>query len=223
MKLSVIIPVLNEAAVITCCLEPLQHLRERGHEIILADGGSEDATVEYASALVDRIVESERGRAVQMNSGAGQSTGELLLFLHADTRLPENVDQLLLEAVQSAKTWGRFDVRLSGKQALLRVIEWFINLRSRLTGIATGDQAMFVTRELFDRINGFPQIALMEDVAISKELRRWGKPVCLRQRVITSSRRWEQNGIIRTIFKMWGLRLRYALGADPDKLAGEYE
>ena len=158
-----------------------------------------------------------------MNAGAERARGDILLFLHADTRLPKDAMSLMLEGLQQTdKCWGRFDVKLSGLQPLLRLVERLINLRSRLTGIATGDQAMFIRRARFDVIDGFPEIPLMEDISISQRLKFYSDPLCLKQQVITSSRRWEQNGIIRTILLMWRLRLAYYLGADPATLARQY-
>lgn len=224
MKLSVIIPMLNEAAAITQTLLPLQALREAGHEVIAVDGGSVDESPGLAKPLVDRLICAPRGRARQMNAGAQQATGDTLLFLHADTLLPEEADRLIVNAMdQHGKSWGRFDVRLSGSHLLLRAVEFMINRRSRFSGIATGDQAMFVSQPLFCAMGGFPEIELMEDVALSIKLRRFEPPLCLRQRVVTSSRRWEQNGIPATILLMWRLRLAFALGADPARLARVYE
>ncbi len=220
-RLSIILPTLNEAHGIVPCLQPLQALRTRGHEIILADGGSRDATVTLAEPWVDKVIHSGRGRAVQMNAGARAAQGDVLLFLHADTRLPPDADALILNALQ-ARGWGRFDVRLSGSQLLLRVVATLMNWRSRLTGIATGDQAIFVRRALFEKVGGFPEIPLMEDIALARALKKCGPPLCLKQRVLTSSRRWEQHGILRTIFLMWRLRLAYALGADPAQLVKRY-
>jgi len=223
MNLSIVIPVLNEAAVIRDCLSSLQGLRDRGHEVIVVDGGSGDETVALARELADHVLVSERpGRAVQMNRGAAQAAGEVFLFLHADTVLPEGVDRVLATHGVNANAWGRFDVKLSGRRPLLRVVEAAMNLRSRLTGIATGDQAMFVGRALFREAGGFPDIALMEDIAFSAVLRRRRRPLCLRQAVVTSSRRWEERGIVQTILKMWRLRLLYFLGAAPSDLARQY-
>jgi rSAM/selenodomain-associated transferase 2 len=221
--ISIIIPTLNEAAGIRATLEPLQPLRARGHEVIVIDGGSADGTAELARALADRVLTSERGRAAQQNAGAAAATGGVLLFLHADTRLPEGADARVLDGLRaSGRGWGRFDVRLSGAHPMLRVVERSMGWRSRVTGIATGDQAMFVRRDWFARAGGFPSIPLMEDVALSTALRRLGPPLCLRDRVLTSSRRWEQRGVFRTIALMWRLRLEYALGADPSRLAERY-
>jgi rSAM/selenodomain-associated transferase 2 len=222
-RISIIIPTLNEAAGIRATLEPLQPLRARGHEVIVVDGGSADDTAELARALADRVLTSERGRAAQQNAGAAAATGGVLLFLHADTRLPEGADARVLDGLRAGgRGWGRFDVQLSGAHPMLRVVERSMGWRSRVTGIATGDQAMFVRRDWFARAGGFPAIPLMEDVALSTALRRLGPPLCLRERVVTSSRRWEQRGVLRTIALMWRLRLEYALGADPARLAERY-
>lgn len=222
MKLSFIIPTLNEESYIGSCLQPLQQFRNNGHEVILVDGGSLDNTVEQARPLVDNVVRGTTGRARQMNAGARESTGDVLLFIHADTILQRESVELLMQSIQSSRLWGRFDVQLSGSRFLLRVIEFFMNLRSRLTGIATGDQVIFITRTLFLESGGFPEVPIMEDVGISSRLLRVCRPLCLRARVITSSRRWEQNGILRTVLMMWYLRLIYYFGADPEKLARRY-
>ncbi|MGH8630834.1 MAG: TIGR04283 family arsenosugar biosynthesis glycosyltransferase [Burkholderiales bacterium] len=221
--LSIIVPTLNEAAVVVSFLESLQSLRQEGAELILADGGSRDGTVGLAAPLVDRTLTTPRGRALQMNAGARVAEGEVLLFLHADSCLPHGAARLILEGLRdSGRSWGRFDVRLSGAHPLLRAIEFLMNLRSRLTGIATGDQAMFVTGEAYRAAGGFPEIALMEDIAMSARLKRAGAPLCLDACVVSSSRRWESRGILRTVVLMWRLRLSYFLGADPERLARIY-
>ena len=221
--LSIVIPTLNEAAEIAGALDALQPLRARGCEVIVADGGSADGTVELARPLADRVLVAEHGRARQQNAGAAVATGDVLLFLHADTRLPPDADRIVLGRLEmSGRGWGRFDVRLTGRHPLLRVIERMIGARSRLSGIATGDQAIFVRRDWFERAGGFPDIPLMEDVALSKALARLGPPLCLRDTVTTSSRRWEQRGVIRTMLLMWRLRLEFWLGADPARLAERY-
>ena len=219
LKLSIVLPVLNEAQAVRAALEALAPLRGRGHEVIVADGGSADGTAELARARCDRVVSSARGRAVQMNAGASHATGDALVFLHADTRLPPDADSAVIDAIGN-HVWGRFDVDIEGRHRLLRVVGWAMNLRSRLTGIATGDQAIFVRRDAF---GGFPEIALMEDVAFSREMKRRGAPACLRARVRTSGRRWESRGVLRTIVLMWRLRLLYFLGARPERLARLYE
>lgn len=223
MRLSIIIPVLDEEAEIAHVLAALAPLRSRGVETIVVDGGSRDRTVALAAPLADRVITAPRGRAVQMNVGAVAATGDVLLFLHADTRLPAEADRLVLDGLaRSGRQWGRFDVRISGRHPLLRVVAALMNIRSRLTGIATGDQAMFVRRDLFERVGGFPAIPLMEDVAFSRAAKRVGEPLCLSPRAITSGRRWEQRGVMRTILLMWRLRLAYSLGAAPARLAHLY-
>ena len=219
LRLSVVVPTLNEAQGIGAALEALAPLRARGHEVIVADGGSSDATVELARPLCDRVVQGGRGRAQQMNAGACAASGDALLFLHADTRLPANADHLIFEALSGSR-WGRFDVRIEGSHPLLKVVARAMNLRSRLTGIATGDQAIFVRREAFA---GFPEIALMEDIAFSRAMKRGGPPACLRSRAVTSGRRWDARGVLRTIVLMWRLRLLYFLGAAPERLARRYD
>jgi rSAM/selenodomain-associated transferase 2 len=220
--LSVVVPVLNEAATLGAQLTALQELRGRGAELLLVDGGSSDGTRELARPLVDRLLEAPRGRAVQMNAGAQASQGEVLLFLHADTRLPPAADERLRSALVAGAAWGRFDVRIDGRHRLLRVVERMMNWRSRLSGIATGDQAIFVRREVFIALGGYPELPLMEDIALSKRLKRLGRPACLRAVVVTSGRRWEQHGVLRTIVLMWRLRASYFLGADPQQLAIRY-
>ena len=223
MPLSIIIPALNEADGIAEALHALAPLRARGAEIVVVDGGSTDATIELARPLADQLISAPRGRALQMNAGAAQARGDLLLFLHADCRLPAAADGLIVDGLNRArKTWGRFDVTLTGTHPLLRVVGAMMNLRSRLSGVATGDQGIFVTRSLFEAAGRYPDIALMEDVALTKSLRHFGKPLALRHRITTSGRRWEKHGVLRTIFLMWRLRLQYWLGADPDDLSKRY-
>jgi len=223
MKISVIIPALNEADGIARTLEGLQAWRARGHEVILCDGGSQDGTQAAAEGLVDTITACPRGRALQMNAGAGLAKGRVLLFLHADTALPASGDASLRQALEeSGRDWGRFDIRLSGSGVLYRLIEGLMNLRSRLTHICTGDQAIFITRSTFLQIGGFSNIPLMEDIEISKRLKAVGPPVCLKERALTSSRRWEDHGPLRTILTMWALRLAYFLGCRPDRLERIY-
>ncbi len=224
-QLSIVLPVLNEADQISARLAALAPLRERGAEVVVADGGSSDRTADLAHGLADRVVIAPRGRASQMNAGAQASRGELLLFLHADTRLPPDADTLIRHALTHADPparWGRFDVQIDGRLAGLRMVAAFMNARSRLTGIATGDQGLFMTRAVFDAVGGFPPIALMEDIAMSRRLLALGRPACLRARVVTSGRRWEQHGLWRTIVLMWRLRLAYFFGADPTRLARRY-
>jgi rSAM/selenodomain-associated transferase 2 len=220
--LSVVIPVLNEAAGIAAQLETLQALRRQGAELILVDGGSDDNTPELARPLVDQFIVSARGRAVQMNAGARSSTGDALLFLHADTRLPACAHACIRAAIDAGAAWGRFDIRIDGTHAMLRVVARMMNWRSRLTGIATGDQAIFVRRSTFEQIGGYPELPLMEDIALSARLKRIAAPACLRACVVTSGRRWEKHGVMRTILLMWRLRAAYFFGAAPDELAARY-
>jgi rSAM/selenodomain-associated transferase 2 len=220
--LSIVMPALNEAAGIAATLQALQALRVRGVELVLADGGSTDGTAEHAAAWADAVVASPRGRALQMNVGASRARADVLLFLHADTRLPPRADVQVLQAVAGGACWGRFDVCIDGRPWMLRVVAALMNLRSRLSGIATGDQAIFVTREAFDRIGGFPAQPLMEDIELSRRLKRLGRPACLRTKVRTSGRRWEQRGVWRTIFLMWRLRWRYWRGEPAARLAEAY-
>ncbi|MEY4730437.1 MAG: hypothetical protein RL020_1595, partial [Pseudomonadota bacterium] len=180
MKLSVIVPTLNEADGIQVFLRALSPLRARGHEIIMADGGSKDQTMTLAADLADTVISAPPGRAAQMNAAAALAKNPVLLFLHADTFLPDAADKIIADAlVNTKKNWGRFDVTLIGQHKLLGLVAWSMNLRSRLTGIATGDQAIFVKREIFRQVNGFPAIALMEDIALTKNLRAYGAPACL--------------------------------------------
>ncbi|SNC75526.1 transferase 2, rSAM/selenodomain-associated [Marinobacter sp. es.048] len=221
-SLSVIVPVWMEATGVTDTLRALQPIRARGHEVIVVDGGSSDRTVELARPLCDRVVMSEKGRALQMNAGAASANGDLLLFLHADTRLPANTLEHLASFVHSRRAWGRFDVRLSGERLLFRLIAWFMNQRSRLTGICTGDQAMFVRRDTFEVLGGFKLIPLMEDVEFSRRLCLVSRPFCIKEPVVTDSRRWQKHGAWRTIFLMWQLRWRYWRGESPESLAQTY-
>ena len=224
MRLSVIIPALNEADTVTATLDRLQVLRKGGHEVIVVDGGSADDTAYLAAPLADAVMSSHPGRARQMNAAALAAHGDILWFLHADTLVQDDSHERLLSALAAHRNqWGRFDVRLSGGTRLLRLVERLMNGRSRFTGIATGDQGIFIRRETFERVGGFADIPLMEDVEISRRLKHEaGAPLCLKDKLITSSRRWETRGVLRTILLMWRLRLAYALGADPAVLARQY-
>ena len=221
--LSIVMPVLNEAVIIEEALARLALLRARGAEVIVADGGSGDATPRLAAPLADKVVAAPKGRARQMNQGAALAKGEVLLFLHADTALPDGADRLVAAALADpCRLWGRFDVAIAGRHPALGSIAATMNWRSRLTGIATGDQAIFVRRAAFEAVGGFPDIPLMEDIAISRALKRLGRPACLSARVTTSGRRWEEGGLVRTVLLMWRLRLAFFLGADPARLAFRY-
>jgi rSAM/selenodomain-associated transferase 2 len=221
-RISIIIPTLNEAEAIGPTLSSLQPFREHGHEVIIVDGGSRDNTRTLVLGRVDRILTAPCGRSSQMSAGVNASLGRVIWFLHADTLPPPQADHLILSAMDRG-LWGRFDIRLSGEHPLLRGVERLMNLRSRLTGIATGDQGIFVKREALDAIGGVPSQALMEDIELSRRLKRQGRPVCLAEQVVTSSRRWEKKGVLSTILLMWRLRFAYALGADPDRLARRYD
>ncbi|MCO6413998.1 MAG: TIGR04283 family arsenosugar biosynthesis glycosyltransferase [Thiogranum sp.] len=223
MRISIVIPALNEAGSIAATLGALQTLRPQGHELIVVDGGSEDDTIDHAAPLCDRLLTAPRGRARQMNAGARAASGDVLWFLHADTLAPQRAAGDLLAALSRCGChWGRFDVRLSGRRPLLRVVEAAMNLRSRWSGIATGDQGLFVRRDLFERLGGFPDIPLMEDVAFSRRLKQQGAPACLSTRLVTSSRRWEEYGVLRTVLLMWRLRFAYWRGVSPRQLHAWY-
>ncbi|PKO39677.1 MAG: glycosyl transferase [Betaproteobacteria bacterium HGW-Betaproteobacteria-6] len=220
--LSIIIPVLNEADGIVQVLERLQGFRRQGAEVIVVDGGSADGTAERARPLADCVTTAGRGRGLQMNAGAARASGDVFLFLHADTLLPASAPSLIIEAIDHGACWGRFDVRIEGAIRGLGLVAFMMNWRSRLTGIATGDQALFVTRAAFLRHGGFPAIPLMEDIVFSSWMREEARPACLTAKVTTSGRRWEKHGLLRTILTMWWLRLRFFLGASPTALAREY-
>ncbi len=221
--LSIIIPVLNEQESIAIRLSALQQLRSHGCEIILVDGGSVDDTVTLAQLLVDQVLYSPKGRALQMNEGATAASANILLFLHADTELPEGADKLVIQAVaESAHVWGWFMVKFRKQSLLFSMISRCMNWRASLTHICTGDQALFITRNLFESIGGFPEIPLMEDIAISKILRRRARPKLIRLPVLTSTRRWDKHGVIETVLFMWWLRLLYFLGSNPGQLAKLY-
>jgi rSAM/selenodomain-associated transferase 2 len=217
LKLSIIIPVLNEEAGLSRLNSHLQAIRNQGHEVIIVDGGSRDNTLALAYELADHVIVSKVGRAVQMNNGAAIANGDVFVFLHADTFLPDDAVQIICTAM-TGNCWGRFNVRLSSKRFVFRIIERFINLRSCLTSIVTGDQAMFIERSLFESVAGFPEIALMEDVEMSRRLKKTGRPICIKQKATTSSRRWENKGVVATVLLMWKLRLYYFFGMSPDKL-----
>lgn len=222
MKLAIIMPVLNEGAALAQRLRRLQTLRAQGVQLRVVDGGSTDTTWALASALADQVLLAPRGRAAQMNAGASGCQADVLLFLHADTQLPADAERLIGQALQQGHDWGRFDVRIDGAHPALRLVERLMNLRSRWTGICTGDQALFVRRSVFESLGGFADLPLMEDIELSARLRRLGAPACLRQPVTTSGRRWERHGVWRTILLMWRLRAAYFLGADPRALALRY-
>ncbi|WP_341919170.1 TIGR04283 family arsenosugar biosynthesis glycosyltransferase [Polaromonas sp. YR568] len=221
--LSIVLPVLNEAAGLGAALRALAPLRARGAELIVADGGSGDRSAALAQAGGAYLVNAPRGRALQMNAGAAQARGEVLLFLHADTVLPTSADALISKALaDGSRVWGRFDVAITGRPRMLKLIAALMNLRSRRTGIATGDQAMFMTRAAFEAVGGFPAQPLMEDIEMSRRLLKLSRPACLSAKVQTSGRRWESRGVWRTVLLMWRLRFAYWRGASPERLAELY-
>lgn len=216
IRVAAIVPALDEAQGLGACLRELV-----GHadEVVVVDGGSRDATVAQALAAGARVTSAERGRASQMNAGAAQCSADVLVFVHADTRMPPGWREAIERALRSGAQWGRFDVRLDSRRGLLRLVGAMMNLRSRLTGIATGDQALFVSRGAWLDCGGFPTIRLMEDIELSSRLKRAaGAPAALRERVLVSARRWERRGVLRTICQMWLLRALYFLGASPATL-----
>src|SRR5262249_11720047 len=210
----------NEAAGIEAALQALQPLRARRHEVIVVDGGSRDDTVQLCRSGADRVIDAPRGRGQQMNAGAAIACGEILMFLHADTRLPVDGDTVVIEALQEpGRCWGRFDVRIESQRPLLRLVSFMMNRRSRWSSICTGDQAIFVSREAFAKVGGYAPVALMEDVELSAQLRRYGPPASLRATVVTSARRWERHRVLRTIASVWGLRLLFFPGPPPARCA----
>jgi len=220
MSISVIVPALDEGAEIAAALRAARS--PQVVEILVVDGGSCDDTVTIAAPLADAILTASRGRASQMNAGAVHARGDVLLFLHADTRLPAGFAAAVEDAIRGGAIGGRFDVALRGAHPFLPVVAALINLRSRATRIFTGDQAIFVRRDAFDRLGGFAAIPLMEDVDFSTRLRRLGTIASLRLRVSTSARRWEEHGLVRTVLLMWSLRLAFACGVSPGRLAARY-
>lgn len=222
MRLSIVVPVLNEAPRIVTLLESLAPLLSQECELIVVDGGSDDQTLQLAAPLCSHALRVARGRASQMNAGAAVAQGEALLFLHADTRLPDDAPVLIREALAADHAWGRFDVTIEGRSRMLPIIAGLMNLRSRASGIATGDQAIFVRTAVFKQVGGFAAQPLMEDIELSRRLKRLTPPACLRAKVRTSGRRWEQHGVWRTILLMWRLRLQYWLGTPPETLARSY-
>ncbi len=221
MTVSVIVPTLNEETVLESTLRRAR--QPAVHEIIVADGGSTDATRAIAREFADLVICAPQGRAAQMNAGAERASADLLLFLHADTLVPEGFAQAVVAACARPDTvGGRFDVTLQPSSWLIWLTAELMNRRSRLTGIATGDHAIFIRREVFERLGGYAPIPLMEDIDLSRRMKRAGRTVCLPQRVTTSARRWQQHGVVRTILLMWSLRLLYFLGVSPQRLQRAY-
>ena len=220
MRLSIIIPVLDEESTIASTLKSLGSFPV---EAIVVDGGSQDRTADIAGQMQVRVIASSRGRARQMNTGAAVAQGDVLLFLHADTRLPSSAIGDVVSALDDPRyVGGRFDLRLDHSGIIFRLIGSLISLRSRLTRIATGDQAIFVRRGIFDAINGFPEIPILEDIAFCRNLKKMGKVACLRTQVVTSARRWQKDGVGRTILKMWVLKFLFLIGVSPFRLKRFY-
>jgi rSAM/selenodomain-associated transferase 2 len=221
MRLSIVVPTLNEGALIETLLRSLAPLCERGHQLIVSDGGSTDDTLARAARWADTVVGSP-GRAVQMNRGAALAQGDWLWFVHADSGFDDPPQRLAAGIAGSARDWGRFAVRLDDPAPVFRLIETLMNRRSCMTGIATGDQGLFVRRDLFAQVGGFPEQPLMEDIELSRRLKRHGKPDCRQETLVVSARRWRRDGVLRTVGLMWQLRLRYFLGVPPQRLAERY-
>jgi rSAM/selenodomain-associated transferase 2 len=223
--ISIVVPVLNEGAVLLDVASTL--LSVQASDKIIVDGGSDDDTVDFLAQIPEqdgfRIIRSEPGRARQMNAGAALANGEILLFLHADTYLPGDIPVLLAPVFSGEYDWGRFDVHFDDEHFMMRIVSWMMNVRSCITGIATGDQAIFVRTNIFREMGGFVEIPLMEDIELCRRLRKIGRPLCIGKTVTTSARRWRKNGILRTIFLMWGLRLGFWLGVPPERLAHWYK
>jgi rSAM/selenodomain-associated transferase 2 len=219
---SIVVPVLNEALCLPDLLKRTQVLASPGVDIIFVDGGSTDNTWTLIEAAGQRVIASPKGRAWQMNAGAAHTKGDILLFLHADTQLPAGALSRIQSHLTGSVCWGRFDVRLAGRSRMLPVIARMMNWRSRYSGVATGDQAMFMTRSAFNAIQGFPEQSLMEDIEASTRLKQLSRPACISSPVITSGRRWETRGVWPTIFLMWRLRWAYWRGCNANQLARLY-
>ncbi len=221
-RISIIIPVLNEADRIGGLLSTLQSVRADGHEIIVVDGGSNDGSIARALPLADKVVIAARGRARQMMAGTAQATGDRLWFVHADTIIhPARLGDML-STITACPLWGFFPVRLDSRKPMLGLVARLMNLRSRLTGIATGDQGIFITRSCYRQCGGYRDLALMEDIDLCRRLRRYGPPFVGHVHILTSARKWEHEGVLHTVILMWLTRLRFFLGADTRKLASSY-
>ena len=227
--ISVVVPLYNEGERVNSLLAHLRELPGLA-EAVLADASDEASSKALMDELAGRICNDPfvrlvkcptPGRALQMNAGAGQCTGEVLLFLHCDTRLPAAVEEIH-RCIARGRAWGWFDLRLDGRGAVYRLLERMINLRARACRIATGDQGMFVERRVFAKVGGFAEISLMEDVELSRRLKKIGPPAVIPRPVLTSARRWRQDGVLRTVLLMWKLRFLYWLGGNPERLAASY-
>jgi rSAM/selenodomain-associated transferase 2 len=215
-QLSIIIPVLNEAG----CLDQglarlftLQWVTDHA-EVIISDGGSKDDSLDIASRYPCKIVHSNAGRATQMNTASKSAQGKYLLFLHADSDLPEDFYRF----IEADAKWGFYRLRLSNDAYVYRIIEAAINLRTRVSRVAGGDQGLYFERHFFESLNAYPQIPLMEDIAICKTARRLAKPFVSVATISSSGRRWQDQGVVKTVLLMWALRLGYWLGVDPRRL-----
>ncbi len=219
MKLSVVIPALDEAPSLARLLPDLDRACP-GAEVLVVDGGSRDGTARVVAEQPGvRLVPRARGRARQMNAGARAATGDVLLFLHADTRLPDGAATAIEAALADlAVVGGRFDVRFDSRRRTMKMVAWFMNARSRATSICTGDQAIFARRAVFEAVDGYPDIPLMEDIELSRRLKGKGRLAALPARVTTSARKWEREGPLRTIGLMWALRLLHFAGVAPARL-----
>jgi len=217
---SVIIPTLNEA---NCLGEALRLLRHQGpREVIVVDGGSTDGTCEIARGA-DQLLWGARGRAAQMNLGAAHATGDVLLFLHADCSLEAGALAEAERCLRRARVVaGCYRMTVTAPGLAYRLIGLAATARVGLTGLVYGDQGLFVRREVFERVGGFPPLRLMEDVFISMKLRRLGRVVVVPRRVYVSARRWEKQGVVRQTLRNWALTALAAGGADPDRLARYY-
>jgi rSAM/selenodomain-associated transferase 2 len=221
-KLSVVVPMLNEAATIASTLDALRRGAPDA-EIIVVDGGSTDASVAIVRPLCDTLIDASRGRALQMNAGARASQGDVLVFVHADTIVPSTFATDIASALSDpAVVGGRFDVKLDDNALPYRIIGAMISIRSRISRTGTGDQAIFVRRDVFDRLGGFPELELCEDLEFSRRLKRTGRIACLRTRVTTSARRWNRDGVVRTVVRMWLIRGMYLMGVPPARLKRMY-
>lgn len=229
--ISVIVPLYNEGEAVHRLIDHLRQINGLA-EVVLVDASDEPKSVAVRDEL-SRQLENDSfirvltcdtaGRAAQMNAGANQCSGTVLLFLHCDTRLPLHTAQSISQCIADGRAWGWFNLRLDARGGMYRVLETMINLRSRLSRIATGDQAIFIQRHTFEKQLGFAEIALMEDIELSRRLKRLSKPGIIAQPVVTSARRWQQNGLLRTILFMWKLRFLYWLGGSPERLAARYQ
>ena len=217
-RISVIIPVLNEAENIAATIASTKNV-----EVIVVDGGSQDSTVQIAKELgVKVVLFNTANRAQQMNAGAQTATGEILLFLHADTRLPIQFDTMVYQAITSNVAAGAFALRIDSALWRLRLVEMSVNMRSRIFALPYGDQAIFLKAQLFHELDGFADLPIMEDFELICRLRRRGRIAIISTPVITSKRRWQKLGIMQTIFINQVAIIAYLLRISPQKIAAWY-